>query len=177
MPTTHSDVEIIGNGEYDYKEGVVATGATVYPGMIVEITGENSDYEETPQVQPVSSVEKIGENFRVALTPDTPPKGDDTDIPRQHEYTEGEHIQFAVVQSGAIVQNALLADGIPARLLTRLSVTMTPLARTMTVAFSSRLLEVAFSAERVKRSTTPVVARLKERAAWPASTWRWSKCL
>ncbi len=111
MPTTHSDVEIIGNGEYDYKEGVVATGATVYPGMIVEITGENSDYEETPQVQPVSSVEKIGENFRVALTPDTPPKGDDTDIPRQHEYTEGEHIQFAVVQSGAIVQNALLADG------------------------------------------------------------------
>jgi len=111
MPTTHSDVEIIGSGDYEYKEGVVASGATVYPGMIVEVTGENSDYEETPQVQPVSSVEKIGESFRVALTPDTPPKGDDTDIPRQHEYTEGEHIQYAVVQPGAIVQNALLADG------------------------------------------------------------------
>lgn len=111
MPTTHSDVEIIGNGEYEYEEGVVASGATVYPGMIVEVTGENSDYEETPQVQPVSSVEKIGENFRVALTPDTPPKGNDTDIPRNHEYTAGESIQYAVVQDGAIVQNALVADG------------------------------------------------------------------
>jgi|GEM_PF-3363931 len=111
MPTTHSDVEIIASGPYEYEEAEVASGATVYPGMILEKTGENSDYEETPLVQPVSSVEKIGENFIVALTPESPPRGSDTDIPREHEYDAGESIQIAVCQPGCKVQNALLADG------------------------------------------------------------------
>lgn len=114
MPTTHSSTEILGetdNSLFEYEEGEVASGATIYPGMILEKTGENSDYEETPILQPVSSIEKIGENFMVAETPKVPPRGDDTDIPREHEYTEGEVVQFAVCQPGAEVQNALLADG------------------------------------------------------------------
>lgn len=111
MPTTHSDVEIIASGPYEYEEAEVASGSTIYPGMVVEKTGENSDYEETPTVQPVSSIEKAHENFRVALTPESPPRGDDADIPRQHEYDAGEVIQIAVCQPGCQVQNALLANG------------------------------------------------------------------
>lgn len=104
-----SYTEIIANGEYEYKEGQVASGATVYPGMVLEVTGETSDGEKI--VQPVSSVEKIGESFRVALTPESPPKGDDADLPRNHEYSAGENLQFAVCQPGCEVQNALVADG------------------------------------------------------------------
>lgn len=107
-----SDSLILGkNAEYVYKEGEVATGATVYPGMIVEETGTTSSAgADTPTVQPVSSVEKIGENFRVALTPDAPPHANDTDVPIEHEYDAGEHIQYATVYAGR-VQNAILADG------------------------------------------------------------------
>ena len=106
---TRSRTEIIGNGEYEYKEGQVASGKTVYPGMVLEETGKTSGGESI--VQPVSSVEKIGESFRVALTPESPPKGDDTDLPRNHEYEAGENVQFAVCQPGTVVQNALVADG------------------------------------------------------------------
>lgn len=111
MPTTHSDVEIIASGPYEVEEAEVAPGETIYPGMILEKTGENSDYEETPTVQRVSTIEKSHENFRIALTPDAPPRGDDADIPRQHEYEAGESIQVAVCQPGCKVQNALLANG------------------------------------------------------------------
>lgn len=114
MPTTHSDVKIlgdVGSDMYEYEEAVVASGNTIYPGMVLEKTGENSDYEETPQVRPINSVEKIGENFIVALEPDAPPRGDDTDIPREHEYDAGESIQIAVCKPGCEVQNALVADG------------------------------------------------------------------
>jgi hypothetical protein len=107
-----SETLILGKqAAYSTYEGEVASGATIYPGMIVELTGEAATAgADTPTVQPVSSVEKIGESFRVALTPDTPPHANDADIPREHEYDAGEHVEFAVVYSG-FVQNALLADG------------------------------------------------------------------
>lgn len=99
------------NAEYTYKEGEVASGNTVYPGMIVEETGTTSSAgSDTPTVRPVNSIEKIGENFRVALTPDSPPHANDSDDPVQHEYDAGEHIQYATVYAGR-VQGALLANG------------------------------------------------------------------
>ena len=92
-----------------YKEGEVASGATVYPGMILEQTGVNNDGD--PLLQPVSSVEKLGAPVRIALSPESPPKNTDADIPRQHEYAAGEHVQYQVMRPGDEVQNALLADG------------------------------------------------------------------
>lgn len=94
-----------------YKEGEVASGATIYPGMILEVSGTNSDGE--PLVQPVSTVDKLGAPVRIALTPESPPKTSsaDSDIPRQHEYSAGEHIQYQVARPGDVIQNALLADG------------------------------------------------------------------
>lgn len=108
-----SNTLILGkNAKYVTKEGQVASGETVYPGMVVEETGTASSGAGagTPLIQPVSSVEKIGENMRVALTPDTPPHANDADIPIEHEYDAGEHVEFATVYAGR-VQNALLADG------------------------------------------------------------------
>jgi hypothetical protein len=106
-----SKTKIIGKqyGSDVYGEGVVATGATVYPGMVLEKTGENADGE--PIVQPVSTTDKLGESVRVALTPESPPHATDADIPREHEYTEGRNVQFQVLRSGDTVQNGLLADG------------------------------------------------------------------
>lgn len=109
-----SETRILGkNADVEYKEGEVASGATVYPGMVIEVTGETSGGAGagTPTVQPVSTIEKTHENLRVALEPDTPPHANDADLPRQHEYDAGEHIQFAVVKPGGRVQNALLANG------------------------------------------------------------------
>lgn len=111
MPSTHSDNKVVASGPYEYEEAEVASGNTVYPGMIVERTGENSDYEETPTVQPVGTADKLGAEFLVVLTPESPPRGSDTDIPREHEYDAGENIQIAVCQPGCKVQNLLLADG------------------------------------------------------------------
>jgi hypothetical protein len=114
MPTTHSDAKILAasdNSLFTYEEAEVASGSTIYPGMAVEKTGENSDHEETPTVQPVSSADKVGENFIIALTPRAPPRGADSDIPIEHEYDAGESVQIAVCQPGCEVQNALLADG------------------------------------------------------------------
>lgn len=111
MPTTHSDTKILGETDsslYEYEEAEVATGTTIYPGMVLEKNGENSDYEETPTVQPVQTADEIGRNFIVALEPDAPPRGADSDIPREHEYDAGESIQIAVCQPGCEVQNALL---------------------------------------------------------------------
>lgn len=109
-----SETTILGkDADYATKEGQVATGATVYPGMIVEETGTvtGGAGAATPTVQPASSVEKIGESFRVALVPDTPPHANDADVPIEHEYDAGEHVEYAVVRAGSRVQNALLADG------------------------------------------------------------------
>lgn len=114
MPTTHSDTKILGETDsslYEYEEAEVASGSTIYPGMVLEKTGENSDYDGRPTVQPVSSVEKLGAGFVVALEPDAPPRGNDTDVPRQHEYDAGENVQIATCLPGCEVQNALLADG------------------------------------------------------------------
>lgn len=108
-----SDTRILGkNAKYVTLEGKVASGKTIYPGMIIEETGTYTGGAgaPTPLVQPVSTQDKVGENFRVALPPDTPPHNDDADLPRQHEYTEDEHIEYAVVYAGR-VQNALLANG------------------------------------------------------------------
>lgn len=102
---------IIGNANGDdvpYKEGEVASGETVYPGMLLEQTGENARGE--PLLAPVSSVDK-DTSVRLALTPESPPKNTDADIPREHEYTAGEHIQYQVLRPGDVVQNGLLADG------------------------------------------------------------------
>lgn len=108
-----SDTRILGkNADYTTEEGEVASGATIYPGMVVELTGTTTTAgADTPLVQPVGTIEKTHENLRVALTPDTPPHANDADIPRQHEYDAGEHVEFAVVKSGSRVQNALLANG------------------------------------------------------------------
>lgn len=93
-------------------EGEVASGETIYPGMVVEETGTTSTAgADTPTVRPVNTIEKSHENLRVALVPDTPPHTNDTDDPVQHEYDAGEHVEYAVVPSGGRVQNLLLADG------------------------------------------------------------------
>jgi hypothetical protein len=107
-----SQSKILGkNAEYVHLEGVVASGATIYPGMIVEETGTTTSAgADTPTVQPVDSIEKIGESFRVACVPDTPPHANDADVPIEHEYDAGEHVEYAVVYAGR-VQNAILADG------------------------------------------------------------------
>jgi hypothetical protein len=107
-----SETRILGkNAEYTCLEGEVASGETVYPGMVIEETGTTASAgADTPTVRPVNSIEKIGESMRVALTPDTPPHANDADIPREHEYDAGEHVEYAVVYAGQ-VQNALLADG------------------------------------------------------------------
>lgn len=109
-----SNSTILGkDAEYTTKEGEVASGETVYPGMILEETGAVSSGAgaATPTVRPVNSIEKIGESFRVALVPDTPPHANDSDVPIEHEYDAGEHVEYAVVRAGSRVQNALLADG------------------------------------------------------------------
>jgi hypothetical protein len=109
-----SETKILGkDAEFVTKEGEVASGSTIYPGMVLEETGTVSGGAgaATPTVQPVSSIEKIGESFRVALVPDTPPHANDSDVPIEHEYDAGEHVEYAVVQPGSRVQNALLADG------------------------------------------------------------------
>lgn len=114
MPTTHSDSKILSETDsslYEYEEAEVASGKTIYPGMVVEKTGENSDYEETPTVQPVATADKLGENFMIALTPRAPPRGSDSDKPIEHEYDAGESVQIAICQPGCDVQNAILAAG------------------------------------------------------------------
>lgn len=91
-----------------YKEGEVASGETIYPGMALEITGTNTDGD--PLLAPVSTVDDETV-YRVALTPESPPKTTDDDIPREHEYDAGENVQYAVLRPGDELQNALLADG------------------------------------------------------------------
>ncbi len=92
-----------------YLEGEVASGATVTPGMILEQTGQNGDGD--PLVAPVSSVDETDPEVLVALVPDAPPKGDDSDIPINHEYSAGENIQMRVFRPGDTIQNAVLAAG------------------------------------------------------------------
>jgi len=110
---THSETKILGsNAEYHIREGEVASGETIYPGMLVEETGTISGGagEPTPTVQRVDTVEQTETVVLVALTPDTPPHANDADVPRQHEYDAGEHIEYARVWAGDI-QNLLLANG------------------------------------------------------------------
>jgi hypothetical protein len=99
------------NAQYVTQEGEVASGETIYPGMLVEKTGTTSTAgADTPTVQAVDTVEQTETVLLVALTPDTPPHANDSDIPIQHEYDAGEHIEFAQVFAGEI-QNLLLANG------------------------------------------------------------------
>lgn len=108
-----SNAQILGKDtDEKKKEGEVASGNTIYPGMVVEETGTTSTAgADTPTVRPINNVEKLNEDFQVALVPRTPPHANDTDIPIEHEYDAGEHIEYAVVDEGARVQNALIADG------------------------------------------------------------------
>lgn len=105
-----SNTKVMGTGPetYEYKEGEVASGATVYPGMALEYTGTNADGD--PLVQPVDAADYDGP-LRIALTPESPPKGADSDVPVEHEYSAGESVQFAIPYPGAVIQNALLANG------------------------------------------------------------------
>jgi len=107
-----SDVKILGkNAEHHRREGEVASGETIYPGMLLEETGTTSTAgADTPTVQRVDTVEQTETVVLVALTPRTPPHANDSDEPRQHEYDAGEHIPYARVYAGQI-QNLLLANG------------------------------------------------------------------
>lgn len=111
MPTTNSETEILNEADeslYEYEEAQVASGTTIYPGMVLEKNGSTGDYEPKPTVQPVQTADEVGRNFIVALAPSAPPRGSDSDIPREHEYDAGENIEIAVCQPGCEVQNALL---------------------------------------------------------------------
>ncbi len=109
MAKSRASIEGAQFGEEAYKEGEVASGATIYPGMVLEITGTNGDGD--PLLAPVSTVDKPDAAVRVALTPTAPPKGNDADEPREHEYSAGEVVQYQVFRSGDTIQNGLLADG------------------------------------------------------------------
>lgn len=93
-----------------YEEGQVASGVTVTPGMLLEQTGVSDDGEK-PLVQPVSTADEADPEVMVALAPDAPPKGNDADLPINHEYEAGENIQFRIFRSGDTIQNAVLAAG------------------------------------------------------------------
>lgn len=105
-----SNKKVMGTGPetYEYKEGEVASGNTIYPGMALEYSGTNSDGD--PLLIPVDSADYDGP-LRVALSPESPPKGADSDVPIEHEYSAGENVQYAIPYPGAVVQNGLLADG------------------------------------------------------------------
>jgi len=107
-----SETHILGkNAEYYCKEGEVASGETIYPGMLVEETGTTTSAgADTPTVQAVDTIDQANTVVYVATTPDTPPHANDSDIPRQHEYDAGEHIEYARVYAGEI-QGLLLANG------------------------------------------------------------------
>jgi len=107
-----SETRVLGKqAEYHVREGEVASGETIYPGMLVEETGTTASAgADTPTVQAVDTVDQADTIVLVALPPDTPPHANDSDIPRQHEYDAGEHIEYARVYAGQ-VQNLLLANG------------------------------------------------------------------
>lgn len=107
-----SETRVLGkNAQYITLEGEVASGETLYPGMVVEERGTTSTAgADTPTIGVIDTIEKTHEVFRVVLPPDTPPHANDSDIPRQHEYDAGEHVEYAIVYAGR-VQNALLANG------------------------------------------------------------------
>jgi hypothetical protein len=106
-----SDAKVTGKvygNDTAYKEGEVASGETIYPGMLVEVTGDNGDGD--PTLQPCQNVD-AEIPVRVVLTPESPPKGNDSDIPIEHEYSAGENVQYYVARPGDEIQNALLANG------------------------------------------------------------------
>jgi len=106
-----SDAKIIGKAygnDTAYKEGEVDSGETLYPGMIVEVNGDNGDGD--PLLRPVQTTD-AEVPFRIVLPPESPPKGDDSDIPIEHEYDAGENVQYYVARPGDEIQNALLDDG------------------------------------------------------------------
>jgi hypothetical protein len=107
-----SDTLVLGkNAEYVTLEGEVASGETVYPGMVVEERGTVSTAgADTPTIGVVDTADKLGENLRVVLPPDTPPHANDADLPIEHEYDAGEHVEYATVYAGR-VQNVILAAG------------------------------------------------------------------
>lgn len=99
------------NAEYYIVEGEVASGETIYPGMLVETTGTVSTAgADTPTFQVVDTIEQVNSMPYFATVPDTPPHANDSDDPVQHEYDAGEHIEVARVYAGE-VQGALLANG------------------------------------------------------------------
>lgn len=98
--TTHRDAP--------YSEGVVASGATVTPGMGIEVAGVNDDGDF--QLQPVSTTGKTGAQARFAREQRVPPRAESGSILEQ-AYQAGEHIEFRVYRRGDVVENALLAAG------------------------------------------------------------------
>ena len=94
--------------ESPYDEGEVASGASVTPGMGIEMAGLNPDGD--PLVQPVSTVEPTGAQSRFAREQRVPPRGEDGSMLDQ-VYDAGNHIEFRIYRPGDTVENALLAAG------------------------------------------------------------------
>jgi hypothetical protein len=112
MPVPKSDAVIEGTPSADrsvYLEGVVASGETITPGAVCEVTGLNSD--DVVEVAPVDEVDKTDPQVLIAQEPDAPPRTTDADTPINHEYDAGEAIQLRVYRSGDTIQNLLLAAG------------------------------------------------------------------
>lgn len=91
-----------------YDEGVVATGATVTPGMGIEVSGVNNDGDFI--VQPVSTTGKTGAQARFAREQRLPPRSEEGPVLEQ-PYEAGEGLEFRVYRRGDVVENALLAAG------------------------------------------------------------------
>jgi len=90
---------------------VLAAGATVTPGMLLEVAGETAG--GTMEVQPHSTVAGLADRAIVAAERSHPPRGDQTrTLRKDQDYTDaGEFVEVLVFREGDSTDNALLADG------------------------------------------------------------------
>jgi len=90
---------------------VLASGATVTPGMLLEVAGETA--EGTMEVQPHSTAAGPVDRVIVAVNRSHPPRGNQTRTLRKNQdYTDaGELVETLVFREGDSTDNALLADG------------------------------------------------------------------
>lgn len=90
---------------------VLATGVTVTPGMILEVTGSTA--QGYLEVQPHSNDGAAGVRTRIAEVRGHPPRGDGSRTPRKNQdYTEdGEMVEVVRFRQGDTTDNALLGAG------------------------------------------------------------------
>ena len=90
---------------------VLAAGATVTPGMLLEVVGETAD--GTMEVQPHSGAGEPVGRIIVAAERGHPPRGDQSRTLRKNQdYTDaGEFVEVLVFRKGDSSDNLLLADG------------------------------------------------------------------